>query len=280
MFLKHFSFMMMKEKELLFEKYLSILALKKSNPNYDFLRKIVKAHLIKIPFENISKLLLKKHRINYIPSLSEYLNGIEQYNFGGTCYANNYYLNLLLKFLGYNIKLCGADMKNPDVHLISIVTIDNKEFIVDCGYAAPLFNPLPRDVKNDFTFSFGDEKYIIKMQDSKGHTKVEQYFNGKLQHWYSAKPEPRKIDEFRKIIKESYEDDATFMNAIRITRFTENGSLVLINLYLTEIVDDNITTTKIERKDLPIIIEQKFGIPSQVVAKATSHLQELKDIYD
>jgi hypothetical protein len=35
-----------------------------------------------------------------------------------------------------------------------------------------------------------------------------------------------------------------------------------------------------ERRDIPAIVEQKFGIPTQVVAEATSHLKELKDIYD
>jgi arylamine N-acetyltransferase len=268
------------KQNFLFEKYLSLLGLKKSHPDFNFLSSIVKSHLIKIPFENISKLLLKKHGFNYIPSLEEYLNGIEKYNFGGTCYANNHYLNLLLNFLGYDARLCGADMKDPDVHLISIVVINKKELIVDCGYAAPFFNPLPEDLKDELTFSFGDEKYIIKPKDINGHTKVEQHFNGKLQHWYTAKPYARKIEEFQKVIEDSYNDDSTFMNSIRITKFIENGSLVLKNLYFSETIDDKTYTKRIEREDLPKIIEQKFGIPANAASVAVSQLKELKDIYD
>jgi len=271
---------MNKEQRLLFEKYLALLGLEISDPSFSFLCEIVKAYLIRIPFENISKLLLKIHGQNYIPPLAEYLRGIELYNFGGTCYANNYYLFLLLEYLGYDVKLCGADMKNPDVHLISIVTINGLEYIVDCGYAAPFFKPLPRDLKEDYTFNFGEEKYIIKAQDRNGHTTIEQYFIGKLQHWYTAKPQPRKIEEFKKVIQESYGGDATFMNAIRITRFIENGSLVLKNLYLTETIDHKSSTTRIVRKDLPAIINQKFGMPADIVTKAISNLNELKDIYD
>jgi arylamine N-acetyltransferase len=269
-----------KEQRLLFEKYLTLLGLEISDPSFAFLCKIVNAHLIRIPFENVSKLLLKKHGFNYIPSLFEYLKGIEKHNFGGTCYANNYYLFLLLANLGYDVKLCGADMKNPDVHLVSIITIAGGEYIVDCGYAAPFFKPLPRDLKEDYMFSFGEEKYIVKPQDRSGHTKVEQYFNGKLQHWYTAKSQRRRIEEFKIVIQDSYADDATFMNAIRITRFTENGSMVLKNLYLTETVDNKSYTTKIDRKDLPNIVGQKFGMPAEIVVKAVSHLKELKDIYD
>ncbi len=265
---------------ILFEKYLSLLSLKKSLPSYDFLSRIVKAHLIKVPFENISKLLLKKQGIKYIPTLSEYLNGIEKYNFGGTCYANNYYLNLLLNYVGYDTKLCGADMKDPDVHLISIVTINKKEFIVDCGYAAPFYNPLPRYLKDEYLLNLGDETYSVRPQDSDGYTKVEQYSGGSLQHWYTAKPQPRKIEEFNEVIEDSFSDHSTFMNAVRITRFTENGSLVLKNFYLTEVINDKASTIKLERKDLPKIIEQKFGIPAELVTESTSQLKELKDIYD
>ena len=76
-------------RQSLFEKYLELLGVCKSEPDFDLLRKIVKAHLIKVPFENISKLIYKKKRMNYIPDLTTYLDGIVNYNFGGTCYTNN-----------------------------------------------------------------------------------------------------------------------------------------------------------------------------------------------
>jgi arylamine N-acetyltransferase len=269
----------MASQQSLFEKYLELLGISKSEPDLDFLRRIVKAHLIKIPFENISKLLYKKQGLNHIPDLSTYLNGIESYNFGGTCYANNYYLYSILKHLGYNVKLCGADMKNPDVHLISIVTIDGSEYIVDGGYAAPFLVPLPRDLEEDYVVTLGNEKYIIKPKDELGRTKVEQYTDGKLQHWYIAKPQEKKIEDFRRVIEDSYSVDAVFMNAVRITKFSENDSLVLKNLYLTEIINNESSTIKIALNDIPSVIERKFGIPMDIVKKAVCHFKELKDIY-
>ena len=264
----------------LFDKYLELLEVEFSSPTFDSLQKIVKSHLIKIPFENISKLLYKKRGMNTIPDLSTHLDGVENYNFGGTCYTNNYYLYSLLEHLGYEIKLCGADMKNPDVHLISIVTVDEQEYIVDCGYAAPFFEPLPRNLNEDYTISFGKEKYIIYPKDKSGRTKVEQYNNGKLQHWYTAKPQPRKIKEFDMVIKNSYADDATFMNAVRITKFSENTSLVLKNLSLTETINDKTSITKIPLGNLSSQIKKKFGMPFEIVKEAIDSLRELKDIYD
>lgn len=268
------------EQKNLFDKYLHLLGVEKSQPNLDLLSRIVKAHLIKIPFENISKLLYKKQGLNYIPDLSAYLDGIEKYNFGGTCYANNYYLYLLLKHLGYDIKLCGADMKKPDVHIISIVTIDQKEYMLDCGYAAPFFEPIPLDSDKDLEISLGYEKYLVKPKDNFGRTKVEQYFKDELQHWYVAKPQERKIEDFRQVIEDSYSDDAVFMNAIRITKFLENGSLVLKNLSLTEIRGNKSSSKKISRYEIPLVIQENFGIPLSVVKEAISITSELKDIYD
>lgn len=263
----------------LFNKYLELLSIKASKPSYELLCEIVKAHLIKIPFENISKLLYKNQGMNNIPDFTTYLNGIEKYYFGGTCYSNNYYLYLLLKNIGYNIKLCGADMKNPDVHLISLVKIDGSEFIVDGGYAAPFLKPLPMELNEDYIIGIGSEQYRVKPKDEKGRTKVEQYLNGELQHWYTANPQPRKIEEFSKVIMDSYANEAIFMNTLRITRFSENGSLALKNLRLTENTGTESFTKELLRKDIPQIIQEKFGMPADIVEKAIFNLKELKSLY-
>jgi len=270
----------MSNQEKLFDKYLHLLGVEKSLPSFDLLSRIVKAHLIKVPFENISKLLYKKRGMNYIPDLGLFLEGIEKYNFGGTCYSNNYHLYSLLKYIGFNIKLCGADMKNPDVHLISIVKIEYNEYIVDCGYAAPFLNPIPRNLKDDFIITHGNEKYIIKPIDELGRTKVEQYSDGKLQHWYVAKPEERKFEEFRKVIEDSYSDNAVFMNAVRITSYSENGSKVLKNFSFTETVGNEYKTRKINPRELASVIQENFGMPLIVVNEAIGSIKEIKDIYD
>ncbi|NWF89156.1 MAG: arylamine N-acetyltransferase [Ignavibacteriaceae bacterium] len=267
----------MTDKRIIFDKYLSLLEQKREAPSVEYLHKIVKSHLIKIPFENISKLLLKQKNATTIPDLVQYLEGIEKYNFGGTCYSNNYYLYLLLQHLGFEVKLCGCDMKNPDVHLISIVTIDNREFIVDGGYAAPFLEPMPRDLKTDYVIELGNEQYILKPKNDEEKSHLEQYHNGELKHWYTAKPQSRNFDEFEKVIRDSYADKAMFMNAILITRFFENGSIVLRNLNLTETIDGKTSAAKIVFEEIPELVNNKFGIPAELVRKAISKLSELKD---
>ena len=87
----------------LFARYLSALGVRAREPGIDALEELVAAHLTGVPFENISKLYYKKHRgLRGLPGLDLYLDGIERHHFGGTCYANNHYLNLLLQYLGYD----------------------------------------------------------------------------------------------------------------------------------------------------------------------------------
>jgi N-hydroxyarylamine O-acetyltransferase len=264
----------------LFDKYISLLGIELDEPSLEFLKRIVKAHLLRIPFENISKLLQKKQGANYIPDLSGYLEGIEKYNFGGTCYANNYYLYLLLKNTGYDVMLCGADMKMPDVHLVSIVSINARKYLVDAGYAAPFFEPMPVDSSEDFVTSFGVEKFVLRPGDENGLLKLEQYLNGELKNWYTLKPLQREINEFRKVIEDSYSDKAVFMNALRITRFTESGAFVLRNLHLTETVGSETTGRELTMEMIPVVVEEKFGIPAEKIAEAAGTIKKLKNIFD
>ncbi len=270
----------MMHKKKVFDKYLDLLGVEASSPSFEFLCRIVRAHLLRIPFENVSKLVYKKQGADNIPGLLTYLEGIEKYNFGGTCYANNYYLNLLLNHLGFDVKLCGADMKNPDVHIINIVAVEGREYIVDGGYAAPFLEPLPRFLTGDYVLNLGPEKFILKPQDKNGLSKLEHYYNGEFKHWYTAKPKPRSIEEFRRVIKDSYSNDAMFMNIFRITRFTSNGSLVLRNLQLTETIGLLTTTIEVPRNDIPGIVETKFLMPAAVAEEAFGTLKELKDTFD
>ena len=88
------------------------------------------------------------------------------------------------------------------------------------------------------------------------------------------------MEDFRKVIEDSYSDNAVFMNAVRITRYSANGSKVLKNFSFTEIAGIEHKTRKITAADLSSEIELNFGIPLVVVNEAIGSIKELKDIYD
>jgi arylamine N-acetyltransferase len=266
----------------LFERFLAVLGITERKPSIGALTELVTAYMTRIPFENVSKLYyLKRHGLRRLPSAERYIEGIERHNFGGTCYSNNYHLYLLLRHLGYEVMLCGADMANPDVHLVNFVSLGGREFLVDAGYAAPFLEPLPRDLREDYVISLGRDRYVLKPKNKNGGSRIELYRDGQQKHGYIAKPIPRQIEHFARVIEESYRDSATFMNALLLVQLFPNRSIVIHNLSVIESegMDYHIHQLR-DRDDLPTAVEEYFSIPREIVSEAVAELGEFGDAWN
>jgi N-hydroxyarylamine O-acetyltransferase len=263
------------------DRYLAILGVARMEGSLATLRALVSAHLTRIPFENISKLYYyKRLGLTNLPGIRMYLQGIEEKHFGGTCYSNNYYFHRLLRSLGYEAKLCAADMKTPDVHAVNVITIDGREYFVDTGYAAPLLEPIPRDLTTDYEIALGRDRYVLTPQDGNGCSRLQLYRDGVLRHGYLVKPKPRKIEDFSTVIRESFSPNATFLNSVLLARFRPDGSTVIHNLTLIESEGDKSTLYELANRDeLIATIEQQFGMPPGIVREAIRGLGSLQNAW-
>ncbi len=266
----------------LLQRYLDLLHIPCESPSLDGLRRIVQAHLCSIPFENISKLhYFRTMGLTNIPDLKLYLDGIEHHHFGGTCYSNNYHLYQLLANLGYDVRLCGADMNNPDCHLVIMVKLDGREYLVDGGYAAPFLKPMPRDLDSDYEIQLGQDLYVLKPQDEQRRSRLVMYRNGEARHGYIAKPESRHISEFAGSIAHSFRSDATFLNSLLLTKFYSDHSLVINNL---NVIESRGTESTIQvlanRKEIVIAIEKHFGIPTAITETIVNELPAFGDAWN
>lgn len=263
------------------QRYLALMGVSECEPNLDALTEIVRAHLIRVPFENISKLYRwKTSGLHGLTDFTLFLDGIERYHFGGTCYANNYHLNQLLTALGYDVLLCGAAMSRPDVHIVNIVRDGGKEYIVDVGYAAPFLEPLPRDLSADYVVSLGTDRYVLSPKDATGHSRLTLFRDGAAHHGYLVNPMPRSIGEFSGVIADSFRPDATFMNAVLLVGFSAEGSTVLHNM--TYIESKGNTATRISLKttdELIAAIEKYFAIPRFISTVALDGLVMSRDAW-
>ncbi|MGA8150333.1 MAG: arylamine N-acetyltransferase [Terriglobales bacterium] len=262
-------------------RYLVILGVERREPGLEALRELVAAHLTRIPFENISKLYYHKRLgLVTLPDIRLYLEGIEKYHFGGTCYSNNYYFHLLLRSLGYEAKLCAADMKTPGVHALNMITIGGREYIADTGYAAPLLEPIPRDLATDYEITLGRDRYVLKPQDANGCSRLELYRDGALRHGYLARPVPKTIGDFGSVIAGSFSTDATFLNSILLVRFYPGRSVLIHNLTLVESEGNkSIVHALADRDELVTTIEQRFGMPQEIIREAVGQLGDLQDAW-
>ena len=266
----------------LLARYLSLLGVRHREPGLAALTELVQAHLCSVPFENISKLYHRQHLgLRTLPGLELFLEGIERHNFGGTCYTNNHYFHRLLVNLGYEAKLCGADMSAPDVHLVSIVDVEDRQYIVDVGYAAPFFAPLPRDLEADHVIEWGNDRYVLKPQDEKGRSHLEFYLDGKLKHGYIANPAPRQIEAFEQVIADSYTDGGTFINAILLARFDPGRSVVVHNLEVTETEGIDASRRMLASRDeLVELVAERFGIAPGFTMDALEELGPLENVWN
>ena len=269
------------QRDLVVKRYLSLLGIEPAPPSLDHLSRLVTAQLIRVPFENISKLYLRRTAgAGFIPTLSEHLDGIEHFNFGGTCYANNPYFCELLKFLGYDVTLCGADMSNPDVHVVIMVELEDRQWLVDAGYAAPFFKPLARDLDEEHEIRFGAYRYVLEPQDRRGRSRLRLYRAGELVHGYVAKPQAREIAYFRSVIENSYRSTSTFMNAVVVEKFSPGRSLRFHNLTMTESSGTTSVATQLGDRDTLIdALEAKCGMTADHVRTAIEGLALEADIY-
>ncbi len=263
----------------LVRRYLAALGVTQTKPSLESLRELVAAQLTRVPFENISKLYnRKRHGLTGLPSIELYLEGIERYHFGGTCYSNNYYFYSLLASLGYDAKLCAADMSVPDAHAVCMATVDGLEYLMDVGYAAPFLLPMPRDLAADYVVALGRDRYVLSPQDTNGYSRLDLYRDGRRKHGYVAKPAARKIEEFGRMIAGSFKPDATFLNSLLLTRFDSDRGVMIHNLTLVESQGrESIVRSLTSREQLAATVEEYFDMPRALVAEVVNELGDLQD---
>jgi arylamine N-acetyltransferase len=254
----------------LHQRYLLMLGVEPEAPSLDYLRRLVRNHLHRVPFENISKLYyLQTQGLRAAPGLELFLHGIETCGFGGTCYSNNPHFCGLLQGLGYDARLCGADMSEPDVHLTIMVQLEGREYLVDMGYAAPLDRPLPRDLDDDIEIRLGNERWVLKPRDSAGRSRMAHHREDEIIHGYVAKPQARHPGYFRYVVEDSYRADSTFMRAVRLVRYYDGGSLAIANLNLVRSTTTACEVQRLaDRDELVRVIEQEFFIPAEISREA------------
>lgn len=207
------------------------------------LRAVVRAHLLRAPFENVSKLLLiAREGHGRFFSLSEYLEGIEKRDLGGTCYSANPYLASLLRALGYETDLLGADMgTRQDTHTCLRVRLDSVPYHVDVGYGGPFRDPIRLD-RLPFELVEGAQRYVL---ESRGDAQEMAVFSGEQRvHGYIVHDPPRPLEFFSGSMRNSFAPTATFLNCLRICRFFEDHSVMLLDRTLS--IHRGATTTKAE----------------------------------
>jgi N-hydroxyarylamine O-acetyltransferase len=259
-----------------YRRYLRLLGIKGAPSGLDGLEEIVCRHVCRVPFENVSKLLLI-HRVGTgrATTLSEFLDGIEHLDLGGTCYTNNPFLTELLRALGYEADLLGADMSTPNIHTSIRVCIAGVDYHVDAGYGGPFLRPirldrLPHEIRH------GADRYVFdRCRNPEGH-EMAMYRGQERLHSYVVHGPPRQFEFFTETILDSYVPGRTFMSCLRIVRFFEDRSVELLNRTLTCTRGSETSQRELENlPELEAVMKDDFSMPRCPIKQAVEILQQI-----
>jgi arylamine N-acetyltransferase len=211
------------------QRYLRLLGISGYPSGLEGLRAVVRAHLFHVPFENVSKLLLfAREGAGRFLSLTEMLDGIEHHDLGGTCHSLNPYLGELLRSLGFDVDLLGADMgERLNCHTCLRVRFDSAAYHVDVGYGGPFREPIRLD-RLPFTIIEGGNRYVLEQRGDRYEMSVSYAGEGGVRG-YAVHDPPREHAFFADTLRKSFLPEAPFLNCLRICRFFNDSSVTLMD---------------------------------------------------
>ena len=150
------------------DRYLALLGLEREAPSLDALTQLIRAHVLTVPFENVTALLRRRDTPDGpVPpmDLDHLLDTWERRAGGGICFELAAMFSRLLASLGYDLYVMLAQVSLPNGHQAIHVTLDDKRYLVDLGTGGPIFQPIPLDDLPfeihehgvGYRFRFGDE---------------------------------------------------------------------------------------------------------------------------
>jgi arylamine N-acetyltransferase len=214
-------------------RYLRLLGIDGVPAGLDGLRLITGRHLCRVPFENISKLLLfEREGAARVFTLEEFLDGIEYQDLGGTCHNSNPHLIGLLRHLGYEADLLAADMTVPNCHTSIRVRLESVPYHVDCGYGGPFREPLRLDaVPHDFRE--GNLRYVFDRNAHPNAFEMKVFAGDRSVHSYLVHDPPQMPEFFTPAVVNSFLPGRAFMSHLRIVKIFEHHSVELFDRQLT-----------------------------------------------
>ncbi|MBL0385368.1 arylamine N-acetyltransferase [Tumebacillus sp. ITR2] len=147
------------------ERYLNVLGVDVSNPDFETLAALTQAHLLRIPYELLSKIHYYNHRAEngwLVPPAEVFVENLATKGWGGNCFILNFNFGRLLEALGYLLDYCRV----APGHMAIRVHLDGQIWYVDVGYGAPTYRPLLLDEEPDFTSLYGERVKITKLTDT------------------------------------------------------------------------------------------------------------------
>jgi N-hydroxyarylamine O-acetyltransferase len=166
-----------------------------TTPTLDTLRRLHRAHLLSVPFENLDIHLQRKIAIDQ----DAFVRKIVEERRGGFCYELNGAFAALLRGLGYQLSLLSCrvardnNSEGPDFDHLALLVECEGQWLADVGFGDSYLEPLrleigteqPQDGRTFRIASRGERLRVEKLEPG-----------GSWKHQYSFDLIPRRLEEF------------------------------------------------------------------------------------
>ena len=252
-------------------QFLNYYNIKQKLPGQLFLEEILEKYT-NLPYENISKIIKLNEDFsseNRIRLPDQVINEHEQFKLGGTCFSLTFYLESILKTLGYNCYPIMADMRNqPNIHCALVVIIDMKKYLVDPGYLLTR----PMEIHPDVPRLYRTEHTGVELSFDKSDERYHLYtFDRQEKKWrYRFWDRPAPPQDFLRYWQESFYKGT--MHGIVMTKIKPDGMIYMQNNYL------KITSIEGQQKQRLkegyfSTVQNIFGFGPELVEKAQEAMQ-------
>lgn len=243
------------------EAYLVRLALEQESPSLSFLKHLHRAHLLRIPFENLDIHYGRK----IILDVDKIYQKIIREGRGGFCYELNALFYHLLGSLGFDISIASAQVYQEGAysqefeHMLLLVRLDDATYLCDIGFGELFSEPkkmttdIPQlDFTNYYKFDHLDDYWILKKSVN----------NSAFTPMYRFMEQSRELIEFvPRCDYHQVSPDSKYVNTKMITQLFREGRVTLTDRLLVKNLFGEIVESPILNEDeFHIKLQENFGI--------------------
>ena len=231
--------------------------------NAETLRALQVAHLMSVPFENLSihagePIVLNEHAL--------YTKIVDQRR-GGFCYECNGLFAGLLRALGFDVAMLAAGVASPDGsfgpvfdHMALLVTLDER-WLVDVGFGDSFLEPLLLDTRADQ--QQGTRLFRLIEQDD--HLILMRLNEGEdWQPQYRFTLQPYTFPDYEEMCRfHQTSPDSHFTKGLICSRATEHGRITLSDMrFITTSGPQRLRDEQIlpSREEYDRILRDQFGV--------------------
>ncbi len=223
------------------------------------------------PYENLSKII--KHHQYGIPEKKirlpeEVLEDHLRFKLGGTCFSLTYFLDRILKELGFDSYIVMADMQHgKNIHCAEIVMINDNKYLIDPGYL--FHNPIliepgrVKHVRTAFTYLRSDYSAAEKTGDIYTFEKV----NFKWRYRFFDKPVS--MDDFYKHWINSF--DMNGMRGFCLNKL-DHDEMIYLHKHFMRVTSFGNKKNHSIKQNYHAVIQERFGISPEIIEQAGESL--------